>query len=61
MIGSEENSDEKQKEDKSKISNSLERTVQLAGLVIKETDKEALLSYYGLKYDPRADAAKIKT
>lgn len=52
---------DKQKEDQKKIRNALERIVKLADKVIQETDAEALLSYYGLKNDTRADAAKIKT
>jgi tripeptidyl-peptidase II len=39
----------------------LKRIVELAELVIKDTDKDALLAYYGLKTDNRPDAAKIKT
>ncbi|KAH8402249.1 hypothetical protein KR009_010707 [Drosophila setifemur] len=52
---------EKPKEDQKKVRSALERIVKLADMVIKDTDAEALLSYYGLKNDTRADAAKIKT
>ncbi|EDX06877.1 GD25789 [Drosophila simulans] len=52
---------DKQKEDQKKLRSALERIVKLADKVIQETDAEALLSYYGLKNDTRADAAKIKT
>ncbi|KAH8277759.1 hypothetical protein KR018_005557 [Drosophila ironensis] len=52
---------EKQKEDQKKVRSSLERIVKLADKVVVETDADALLSYYGLKNDTRADAAKIKT
>jgi len=52
---------DKQKEDQKKVRSALERIVKLADKVIQETDAEALLSYYGLKNDTRADAAKIKT
>nr|NP_001286377.1 Tripeptidyl-peptidase II, isoform E [Drosophila melanogaster]AHN56175.1 Tripeptidyl-peptidase II, isoform E [Drosophila melanogaster] len=52
---------DKQKEDQKKVRSALERIVKLADKVIQETDSEALLSYYGLKNDTRADAAKIKT
>lgn len=38
----------------------LQRIVDLADLVIKNTNTEALLAYYGLKTDNRPDAAKIK-
>ena len=53
--------EEKPKEDKEKIKKSLERIVQLCDNVIKDTDKDALLAYYGLKNDSRPDAAKIKS
>lgn len=57
-----ENSDEsKLKEDNQKIRKSLERIVQLCDQVIKDTDKDALLAYYGLKNDTRPDASKIKS
>ncbi|XP_030373113.1 tripeptidyl-peptidase 2 [Scaptodrosophila lebanonensis] len=52
---------EKQKDDKQKLRCTLERIIKLADLVIKDTDADGLLSYYGLKTDTRADAAKIKT
>lgn len=39
----------------------LERVVKLADIVIKETDADSLLSYYGIKNDTRPDATKIKT
>lgn len=39
----------------------LERVVDLANVVIKETNVDSLLAYYGLKTDNRLDAAKIKT
>lgn len=39
----------------------LNRILELANIVIKETNVEALLAYYGLKTDNRVDAAKIKT
>jgi tripeptidyl-peptidase II len=38
----------------------LKRIIELADLVIKDTEKDALLAFYGLKTDNRADAAKIK-
>lgn len=38
----------------------LERIVNLANVVIQETNADALLAYYGLKTDNRPDAAKIK-
>lgn len=39
----------------------LNRIVSLADAVINGTNVDALLAYYGLKSDSRADAAKIKT
>lgn len=39
----------------------LRRIIDLADVVIKDTNTDALLAYYGLKADNRADAAKIKT
>lgn len=39
----------------------LGRIIDLANVVIKETNVESLLAYYGLKTDSRSDAAKIKT
>lgn len=39
----------------------LERVVDLANVVIKETNVDSLLAFYGLKTDNRPDAAKIKT
>lgn len=39
----------------------LQRIVDLADVVIKDTNADALLAYYGLKTDNRPDAAKIKT
>ncbi|KAH8299436.1 hypothetical protein KR044_001463 [Drosophila immigrans] len=47
--------------DKQKLRAALERIVQLADLVIGQTDEDALLSFYGLKNDTRPDASKIKT
>lgn len=38
----------------------LTRIVDLASHVIKETNVDAILGYYGLKTDSRPDAAKIK-
>lgn len=38
----------------------LERIIELADVVINETNSETLLAYYGLKTDNRPDAAKIK-
>ncbi|KAM8713905.1 hypothetical protein ACLKA7_014119 [Drosophila subpalustris] len=53
---------DKQRDDNSqKQRSALERIVKLADIVIKETDADALLSYYGLKNDTRPDATKIKT
>ncbi|EDW59973.2 tripeptidyl-peptidase 2 [Drosophila virilis] len=52
---------DKPKEDQQKQRSALERIVKLADIVIKETDADALLSYYGIKNDTRPDAAKIKT
>lgn len=37
------------------------KIIELADLVIKEIDQNALLAYYGLKTDNRSNAAKIKT
>ncbi|XP_059224472.1 tripeptidyl-peptidase 2 [Stomoxys calcitrans] len=53
--------EDKQKEDNQKLRNALERIVLLADNVIRDTDKDALLAYYGIKCDTRPDAAKIKT
>lgn len=53
--------EDKQKESKQKLRNALERIVLLADIVIRDTDKDALLAYYGIKCDTRSDAAKIKT
>lgn len=39
----------------------LKRIVSLADTVIKGTNVDSLLAYYGLKSDNRPDAAKIKT
>lgn len=39
----------------------LKRIITLADAVINETNIDALLAYYGLKTDSRADANKIKT
>ncbi|XP_035787655.1 tripeptidyl-peptidase 2-like [Anopheles albimanus] len=36
------------------------RIVQLTGQVLKETDQDALLAYYGMKVDNRPNASKIK-
>ncbi|XP_059614675.1 tripeptidyl-peptidase 2 [Phlebotomus argentipes] len=47
-------------EDKKPLKATLNRIIDLADLVIRETDVEALLSYYGIKSDTRPDAAKIK-
>ena len=47
--------------DKHKLRQALERIVLLADNVIRDTDKDALLAYYGIKCDTRPDAAKIKT
>lgn len=52
---------DKPKEDQQKQHSALERIIKLADIVIKETDADALLSYYGIKNDTRPDAAKIKT
>lgn len=52
---------EKQREDRQRQQNALERIIKLADIVIKEIDADALLSYYGIKNDIRSDAAKIKT
>lgn len=52
--------EDKQKENKQKLRNALERIVLLADNVIRDTDKDALLAYYGIKCDTRPDAAKIK-
>ena len=49
------------KPDVASITTTLESIAEKAGIVIKETDKDALLAYYGLKNDTRSDAAKIKT
>lgn len=38
----------------------LQRIVSLADIVIKGTNAETLLAYFGLKADNRPDAAKIK-
>lgn len=38
-----------------------QRIVSLADLVINGTDTAALLAFYGMKTDNRADATKIKT
>lgn len=38
----------------------LQKVIELASIIIKETDKDALLAYYGLKSDSRSDANKIK-
>lgn len=38
----------------------LRRVISLAEIVIKETNAETLLAFYGLKSDTRPDAAKIK-
>ncbi|GAB0096149.1 Tripeptidyl-peptidase 2 [Sergentomyia squamirostris] len=47
-------------EDKKQLKGILNRIIDLADLVIRETDIEGLLSYYGIKSDTRPDAAKIK-
>lgn len=59
--GSDTAGEDKQKENKQKLRNALERIVLLADNVIRDTDKDALLAYYGIKCDTRPDAAKIKT
>lgn len=59
--GSGSSSEDNQKEDNQKLRNALERIVLLADNVIRDTDKDALLAYYGIKCDTRPDAAKIKT
>lgn len=41
--------------------NVCKRIIELCDIVIKETDSNALLAYYGLKTDIRPDAVKIKT
>ncbi|XP_017836992.1 tripeptidyl-peptidase 2 [Drosophila busckii] len=52
---------DKQKEELQKQRNALSRVMKLADNIICEVDKDALLSFYGLKNDTRSDAAKIKT
>lgn len=47
-------------EDKKGLKTTLNRIIDLADLVIRESDVEGLLSYYGIKTDTRPDAAKIK-
>ncbi|XP_065369346.1 tripeptidyl-peptidase 2 [Calliphora vicina] len=59
--GSGSDAEDKQKENKQKLRNALERIVLLADNVIRDTDKDALLAYYGIKCDTRPDASKIKT
>lgn len=59
--GSGSDAEDKQKENKPKLRNALERIVLLADNVIRDTDKDALLAYYGIKCDTRPDASKIKT
>lgn len=39
----------------------LQRIIDLADVVINDTNADTLLAYYGLKTDNRLDAAKIKT
>lgn len=39
----------------------LEKIADLSHKIITETDKDALLVYYGVKLDSRSDAQKIKT
>lgn len=39
----------------------LKRIINLADTVIKETNADILLSYFGLKNDVRPEASKIKT
>lgn len=39
----------------------LHRIIELADVVIKDTNTDGLLAYYGLKTDNRPDATKIKT
>ncbi|XP_068147134.1 LOW QUALITY PROTEIN: tripeptidyl-peptidase 2 [Drosophila tropicalis] len=53
--------EQKEGDDQKKQRSALERIIKLADSVIKESDVESLLSYYGLKNDTRVDAAKIKT
>lgn len=45
----------------SNLPNLLTKIIHLADRVIKDTDKDALLAFYGMKCDTRPDAAKIKT
>lgn len=49
------------KVDVEKLSAVLKRSVEITDIVIKETDKDALLAFYGMKTDTRSDASKIKT
>lgn len=52
---------DKLREERERQQNALQRIIKLADIVIKETDSDTLLSYYGIKNDIRSDAAKIKT
>lgn len=49
------------KVDVEKLSAVLKRSIELTDFVIKETNKDALLAFYGMKLDTRTDASKIKT
>lgn len=49
------------KVDVERLSTVLKRSIELTDIVIKETDKDALLAFYGIKTDTRSDASKIKT
>lgn len=56
--------EEKKKIPPSKLTNLpnvLKKIISLADAVIKDTDKDALLAFYGIKCDTRPDAAKIKS
>uniref|UniRef100_A0A1A9X3J2 Tripeptidyl peptidase II Ig-like domain-containing protein n=1 Tax=Glossina brevipalpis TaxID=37001 RepID=A0A1A9X3J2_9MUSC len=53
--------DNKQKDDNQKLRNAATTVVRLADHVIKGSDIDVLLAFYGLKHDTRPDAAKIKS
>ena len=49
-----------QKLEKDKLISKTKLIIELADIVINQTDKDALLAYYGIKSDTRSDASKIK-
>ncbi|XP_037944687.1 tripeptidyl-peptidase 2 isoform X2 [Teleopsis dalmanni] len=59
-VDSDKSKEDTQENSITKLRIILERIVKLSDIIIKETEKDALLTYYGMKFDSRENAAKIK-